>query len=181
MTTHKDDVDKIVSLFQLYEQKMYHIAYAILHDSHQAEDAVMDSFIRLLDHNYAIDDPSSNETKRLVIRIIRSSSIDLYRKNQRQREMQTLSENPVSLAPVKTTDLGFSFGNNVESMIRGLPKNYRDVIYLKYAKEYTTAETANTLGISEEAVRKRQERALRMLKQEYSKKGSCYGEQFKVI
>ena len=181
MTTRKDDVDKIVSLFQLYERKMYHIAYAILHDNHQAEDAVMDAFVRLLERNYIIDEPSSNETKRLIIQIIRSSSIDLYRKNQRQREIQTLSEDPTALTPVKTTDFEFSFNGNVEHIIRDLPKIYRDVIYLRYAKEYTIAETANTLSISEDAVRKRQERALKMLKKRYSKKGHGYEKQFKVV
>ena len=45
MTASKDDFDDIISLFRLYEQKMYHIAYAILHDSFQAEDAVMDAFV----------------------------------------------------------------------------------------------------------------------------------------
>ena len=38
MSGNKDDTDDTLSLFLLYEQKMYHIAYAILHDSHQAED-----------------------------------------------------------------------------------------------------------------------------------------------
>ena len=79
MPAHKDDVDTVVSLFQLYEQKMYHIAFAILHDCHQAEDAVMDAFVRLLERKYRIGDPASPETKSLVIQVIRSSAIDIYR------------------------------------------------------------------------------------------------------
>ena len=50
MKTGKDGISDIISVFNMYEQKMYHIAYAILHDSYQAEDAVMDAFVRLLLH-----------------------------------------------------------------------------------------------------------------------------------
>lgn len=34
MSGTDDDIDGILALFQLYEQKMYYITYAILHDSH---------------------------------------------------------------------------------------------------------------------------------------------------
>ncbi len=36
------------ALFELYEQKMYRIAYAILHDEGQAEDAVIAAFEKIL-------------------------------------------------------------------------------------------------------------------------------------
>ena len=55
----RDGVDDIVALFNLYEQKMYHIAFSILYDCYQAEDAVMDAFMRLLEKQYHIDDPAS--------------------------------------------------------------------------------------------------------------------------
>ena len=97
MANGKDGVDKIVALFRLYEKNMYHIAYAILHDSYQAEDAVMEAFVRLMERNYAIDDPSSDEAKRLVIQVIRSTAIDQYRKNQRESERQVLVEDFAAL------------------------------------------------------------------------------------
>lgn len=94
MSGNKDDTDDTLSLFLLYEQKMYHIAYAILHDSHQAEDAVMDAFVRLLEHHYRIDDPESDTAKRLIISVTRSAAIDLYRKNQRAGSKIVLTEDP---------------------------------------------------------------------------------------
>ena len=165
MPAHKDDVDTVVSLFQLYEQKMYHIAFAILHDCHQAEDTVMDAFVRLLERKYRIGDPASPETKSLVIQVIRSSAIDIYRKNQKDREKQVLAEDPAVLSPEKSGELELPFSGNIEPIIRNLPEIYRDVICLRYAKEFSVAQTAQALGIREETVRKRQERALRMLKE----------------
>ena len=177
MSSRKDTVETIVSLFQLYEQKMYHIAFAILHDSCQAEDAVMDAFVRLLDRNYPIHDPASREAKSLVIQVIRSSAIDIYRKNQKERERQFLAEDPAVLSPETTAGPELPFSESLEPMIDDLPAIYRDVIRLRYAKEYTVAETAKALDIREETVRKRQERALKMLRKSRSGNGGqTYGK-----
>ena len=42
------NIKKIEQLYTIYEQPMYRIAYAILKNEWQAEDAVSDSFEKLL-------------------------------------------------------------------------------------------------------------------------------------
>lgn len=166
MADSKDHFDDIISLFRLYEQKMYHIAYAILHDSYQAEDVVMDAFVRLLEHNYRIDDPESDTAKRLVISVTRSASIDLYRKNQRASSKMLLTEDPALLHAETHTEPQAHPESNTENIIQGLPSIYYDVMYERYVNEKSVSETAVILSISEAAVRKRQERALRILREE---------------
>ena len=166
MADSKDHFDDIISLFRLYEQKMYHIAYAILHDSYQAEDAVMDAFVRLLEHNYRIDDPESDTAKKLVISVTRSAAIDLYRKNQRASSKMLLTEDPALLHAETHTEPQAHPESNTESIIQGLPSIYYDVMYERYVNEKSVSETAVILSISEAAVRKRQERALRILREE---------------
>ena len=134
MNHRRSNEDAVISLFNLYEQKMYHIAFSILHDSYLAEDAVMNAFMRMLERQYAVDDPKSEEAKHLVIRVIRSAAIDLYRKNKSEQERLCLTEDP-----------------------------YR------YIMDCSVSETAAALGISPESVRKRQERALRKLRDKKSK------------
>lgn len=165
MADSKDHFDDIISLFRLYEQKMYHIAYAILHDSYQAEDAVMDAFVRLLEHNYRIDDPESDTAKKLVISVTRSAAIDLYRKNQRASSKMLLTEDPALLHAETHTEPQAHPESNTESIIQGLPSIYYDVMYERYVNEKSVSETAVILSISEAAVRKRQERALRILRE----------------
>lgn len=173
MGRRKDESSRMIELFSLYEKKMYHIAYAILHDAHQAEDAVMDAFVRLLEREYVIEDITSDAAKSLIISVTRSAAIDLYRKNRREREQVSLSEDPVSMSSEEERAFTTDSGSDVDSMIKGLPEKYRDVLHLRYAKELSTAEIAGRLGISEAAVRKRQERALRMLKK--NNEGGFYG------
>ena len=174
MTESREAAERLISLFRLYEQKMYHIAYAILNDSYQAEDAVMEAFVRLLEQDYAIDDPASDKTKGLIIQVVRSAAIDQYRKNQREAKWQTLAEDPVLLNPVQEDPEPFPFDAEIAPLIRELPKTYRDVLYLRYTKEYSTAEIARALKISTAAVRKRQERGLRLLKKKIAAKGDQY-------
>ena len=49
-------------------------------------------------------------------------------------------------------------------MIAHLPKQYRDVLHDRFVEERSTRETAEHLGISEANVRKRQQRALDLLR-----------------
>lgn len=44
----RNDNQKLKRLYELYEQPMYRIAYAVLHNSYLAEDAVSEAFVRLI-------------------------------------------------------------------------------------------------------------------------------------
>lgn len=158
-------MDPIVECFNRYEKKMYHIAYSILHDTHQAEDAVMDAFLKLLKRKQPIGDPESDETKRLIIQTIRSSSIDLYRKNQRRRAREISIEDTEQEPAVSDDDLINEFPREVlNDLVGELPEKYGVVIFERFYNGLSVRETALALGLSEAAVRKRQERALQMLR-----------------
>lgn len=151
-------------MFELYEQKMYYVAFSILHDKWKAEDAVMDTFEKILKHEEIIEDPYSDDTKQYVMRAVKNTAIDIYRKNVRERKHIALVEDAGSHIFHHNEDFYSGFSDTVADIIRGLPKEYREVLYERYAKEKTVRETAQTLQISESAVRKRQERALKMLR-----------------
>lgn len=81
----KQDFRKLLeSMYELYEQGMYRIAYGILNNREQAEDAVQDSFEKLLKYLPRIDRPDSPNTRQLVLKIVRNTAIDQYRRNHRQ-------------------------------------------------------------------------------------------------
>lgn len=54
-----------------------------------------------------------------------------------------------------------------------LPAIYKDALKLKYVQEFSNAEIAGMLGISETAVRKRLERARRMLEEILRRENFC--------
>ena len=176
----KDNTAQINEVFQLYKQKMYHIAFAILHDSYQAEDAVMNAFVRMLERNYKIDEPTSDKTKKLIITVTRTAAIDLYRKNLREREKQSLTDEPQE--QLRDTMIWSAYENDgdVQELLDSLPRLYREVLVERFVKDQSTLETALALGVSEATVRKRQERALRMMREKAGRKGENDGILYKA-
>ena len=76
-------------IYTLYEQKLYAAAFGILGQVQQAEDAVQDTFVKLVKYLPQITAADDEKTKRLVMRILRSTAIDQYRKNHRESERLT--------------------------------------------------------------------------------------------
>lgn len=87
-------IDAIERLFALYEQQMYRIAFAVLKDEGQAEDAVMSAFERVVRHQGVPCDPDSSHAQHLMASMARQCAIDIYRKNSRERQrfVTTLAE-----------------------------------------------------------------------------------------
>ena len=71
-------------LYDAYEYKMYGIAYSILNNEGQAEDAVQDAFLKLIPHLGDINSVASVETKRSITYIIKNISIDIYRRHRKE-------------------------------------------------------------------------------------------------
>lgn len=154
-------------LFSLYEQKMFAVAFAVLHDEGRAEDAVMDAFERLVKTGKTWLDPRSDNMKHLVIKAIQSTAIDIYRKTARERDRVMYLENetlanmgePAPAAPEEAARVA-------ESMLDDLSEGYRAVLKKRIIEDCSVSETAEALGISQPNVRKRQERALNVLRRQ---------------
>ena len=161
MLWKQNDVKKLSRLYELYENKMYHVAYAILKDEWQAEDAVQDAFIKIGEHLKQIKDIESYAAKQYIIQVIRNSAIDLYRKNQKSIEKLQSYE---SLENSSWFSSEYEETEMVNGILQKLPKVYQDVIRLRYVEQLSVKETARELGLKETVVRKRCERGLKLLK-----------------
>ena len=151
----------IESCYRLYEQKMYHVAYSILHDEGKAEDAVHDAFLNLIKKNIQFDEPESADCKRFIITVIRNASINIYNKKMRESKLLFFTEkDDHAIAAPESSDNDLS---EIEDKLDGLPKKYRKIVRYLVIDEYSTKETASLLGLTEANVRKRYERARRML------------------
>ncbi|MDF2543385.1 MAG: hypothetical protein K0S47_3103 [Herbinix sp.] len=160
------DYDKLEQLFLLYEQKMYALAYGILHQVEQAEDVVQESFIKIMKHLDKIKEPDDEKAKWYILRIVKNTAIDTYRKNRKehkqivQMEHQDLEETS-SLIDNHMDEIGED--EYLRSFIKDLPSIYLDVIKLHCFYEYSVKETADILKINASTVRKRFERAKKIL------------------
>lgn len=162
-----DEHDRLVKLYELYEQKMYVVAYSILKDQWQAEDAVSEAFIRIMKNMDKLKDEESDKTKRFIIRVIRSAAIDTYRKNQRESKFTVIPSEeeqfPDTDNPIDRVLKELGSKEQVNQILAPLPEIYREVLVYRCIHEFSVKETAAILEISESLVRKRYERAKTML------------------
>lgn len=169
MSRKRNSMNNLEMLFELYEQKMYRIAFAILRDEKQAEDAVMSSFEKIMRQTGVPDDPHSEEANRLVNMVVRQCAIDQYRLNARERSAFAYVEDVEAILSSKDQYSDDPQIRNLErhyiiALIDDLDEPYKAVIRERFLNERTVHETAEVLGISEVNVRKRQQRALAKLK-----------------
>lgn len=159
---------RLARLFELQEQRMYRIAYAILHDEGQAEDAVMAAFESIVRNAKIPNDPSSLEAARLTTVAVRNAAIDQYRKNSRERQRTcSIPESMATPDPSESPERAAIAQAGFDELLQPLSQSQQNVLRERFGRGSSVRETAQKLGISETNVRKRQQRAIaeiRMMK-----------------
>ena len=152
----------IEKCYELYEKKMYYLALKIVNDEMAAEDSVHNAFIKLIEGKVIFPDPESDECKRYIITVTKNAAIDVYRKKKRESERLYLIGEEV---PDNALNHGDWIGLDIsERYLETLPDKYQSVVKCMAIDEMSTKETSKELGISEATVRKRYERARKMLR-----------------
>lgn len=163
----EDEEDKIrfEEAYCRYRNLMYVKAYDILGDSHRAEDAVQEAFLRIAKNFHKVGDVTSTKTKNLFVLITEHVAINMV---QREDKFEGLSEESLyQLEKLVSNDVGISqLESKVIMAILELPTNYRNVLYLQSIYGYSLKETAKLLDISLDAAKQRSSRAHKALKKE---------------
>ncbi|MEG1411309.1 MAG: sigma-70 family RNA polymerase sigma factor [Terrisporobacter sp.] len=149
----QEDISKFESIYNTYKNRMHYIANDILKDNYLAEDAVHNAFLRVINNLEKIDDVNSHKTKGLIVIIVKNISIDIYRKNKKERENITFIDDLDQINgydEIYKNNLG-----NLEIAISKLPENYKQVFLLKFSHDLTDNEISEILDIKPDNVRKR--------------------------
>ena len=145
--------DGIVSA---YMKPAVGVARQILSDRTLAEDAVQESFLRIIRkrHQYIPGSPFSC----WFYTIVRNVCTDMLRKFN--REKQTIRKVAAISEPnSRRTDLP-----EISEILSVLERSDRDVLVLRIVHDLGFRDVAAALGISEEAAKKRAQRAMRRLR-----------------
>lgn len=169
LTILNTDEDKIKfeEMYIKYKQRLFKLSFCILHNKEDAEDAVHQSFLTIANNFGKIKTMSCHEMESYIVIIIRNNSINTYNKNKKNIERCTeLDEEQLPI------DIDFFEDINYENLVRtisGLSQIYKDVLLLHYVNDFSVREISKMLDISIDNVRKRLERAKRLLKSELEK------------
>ena len=164
----ESDVDRelFTQIYQQYADQMMRVAGRILTSAPRAEDAVHDAFLKIIQH---FDDLKSiPEERRIfwIITITKNAALDILRKESREAGMDEAAESKLPSSPAE--EGGF---RTLVEIIRRLPETYRRVLELRFLAEWSHAEIAQELHISEGAVKTRVSRGRQILITEMAKEG----------
>ena len=145
----EDDADKtkFEKIYNRYHDLMIYAAMQILHNQQDAEDAVHQAFLALIDNLNKVRDISSKETKTYLIVIAEHKAIDILRTRKRFIDMN-IDE---AIGGIQVEPPG---DNALASAIARLPARYREVLLLHYGNGYTASELAAILGIKSGSVQR---------------------------
>jgi RNA polymerase sigma-70 factor (ECF subfamily) len=161
-----DAIDKLV---REHARLVYRIAYAVLRQHHDAEDAAQVTFVRVLRYKSklaAVEDP-----KTWLARIAWRVAVDHSRQSGHKREIPLDdSEGPMQDVASCQMPADRAFEANrmcevLEILIAALPVKLRAPLILSAIEEMSPREIAATLKINEAAVRSRVFRARQILKE----------------
>ena len=167
---------KTERLYLSYRKPMYKEAFEIVQNRHCAEDAVSETFVRIIDNLHKIDEQDCLKTRSFLVIICRNVAKNIYNKkiylnNQPDAYDDVLPED----ISESSDSLDILVKKETLSEIAGIIKNldpiYRDVFLLKNVHGLSRAEIAAIFGISEEAVKKRLVRAKSKILKELEKRG----------
>ena len=162
------DRQTMTELYETYEQKMFGIANAILHNDWQAEDAVHEAFVRIVPYLSRCKDVNDEKTKILIVRVIKSAAIDIYRKNKRENTYILDSEEDWiedKHNPVEVYLATLSAGEMLKKIIGQLSNDDRKIIEMRCYDGMPVSDIGEILGISTDNVYKRLSRARKRVKE----------------
>lgn len=150
---------KFETIYIKYRRLMYKIAFELLGNAQDAEDAVQDAFVRICDNIEKLGDPDCPQTRNYCVIITRNLC---FNKLRRGAPLEIDERIP---AADNVEDAFFS-GAGVEALERALKKlsaNYRDILYLTVYEELSLHQAAELLGITYENAKSRVKRARKKL------------------
>jgi RNA polymerase sigma-70 factor, ECF subfamily len=144
---------------------VYRIAYSVLRNHHDAEDATQETFMRVLRYQRKL--AGIREPRTWVARIAWRVAVERRRKIPEVAldEINEVAHTASGAISAERILLGSETSALLEPLIAALPSKLRDPLTLSTLEEMTPAAIAEVLGIGEAAVRSRLFRARQALKQ----------------
>jgi RNA polymerase sigma-70 factor, ECF subfamily len=159
------DKETLAALVSQYAGTLYRVAFSVLRNASDAEDAVQEAFLRVLRHRDTLGEVRDQRV--WLIRIVWNIVLDRKRRAKTRPETDDVAE----LARVLPSE-GLSaeerasaaqYHAHVLGCVERLPVKERQVLLLSAFEELNSVEIATVLGITESSVRSRLFRARNLM------------------
>lgn len=147
--------DEFADYASAYQTGLYHLAYAILNNKADAQDAVSEALTKAFEHRNDLRDRS--KFRPWIMKIVMSVAKTMLRKRKRS----ILTEDIDLLQSESVTETKYS---DLLEMVMTLEPKFRIVVILYYYESFSTVEISEIMKIPEGTVRSRLTRAREKLR-----------------
>jgi RNA polymerase sigma-70 factor (ECF subfamily) len=153
--------EALAALVEQYASTLYRVAFSVLRNAADAEDAVQETFLRVLRHQDTLGEVRDHRV--WLIRIVWNIVLDRKRRAKTRPETEDVSELarvlPEKGLSAEERAAAAEHHGNVLRMVDRLPAKEREVLVLSAFEELSSVEIASVLGVTESSVRSRLFRA----------------------
>jgi RNA polymerase sigma-70 factor (ECF subfamily) len=161
---HANDT-ALAALVDQYATTLYRVAFSVVRNSSDAEDAVQEAFLRVLRHRDRLDEVRDHRV--WLIRIVWNIVLDRKRRAKTRPETDDVEELarvlPANGLSAEQRAAAAQHHAHVLSCVERLPAKEREVLMLSAFEELSSVEIASILGITESSVRSRLFRARNLM------------------
>jgi RNA polymerase sigma-70 factor (ECF subfamily) len=155
----------LAALVDQYAGALYRVAFSVLRNPADAEDAVQEAFLRVLRHRETLGEVRDHRV--WLIRIVWNIVLDRKRRAKTRAETDDVAELarvlPAKGLSAEQIASSAQHHAHVLDCVQQLPKNEREVLLLSAFEELSSVEIASVLGITESSVRSRLFRARNLM------------------
>lgn len=160
------DKERFALIYQDYHDKMLKIALNILKSYSLAEDAVHDSFLKIIKHFDKVLEIPCNELEPWIVTIVKHTALDSLKHEKRHTNIEDAEAFDIIDAPDWNTEYDYLI-----ELIRAMSPTYRTVLELKFVAQWSMAEIAQELDLSENVVGVRIHRGRNLLIEKLKEEG----------
>jgi RNA polymerase sigma-70 factor, ECF subfamily len=155
----------LAALVDQYAGALYRVAFSVLRNPSDAEDAVQETFLRVLRHRDTLGEVRDHRV--WLIRIVWNIVLDRKRRAKTRPETDDVAELarvlPSKGLSAEERAAAAQHHAQVLACVEQLPEKERQVLMLSAFEELTSVEIAAVLGITESSVRSRIFRARNLM------------------
>lgn len=161
MVSTPEDREKVEKIYYEYRKFMKYVALGILASEDMAEDAVAEALLRVVENIDKVKTAVCDDTKAFVYIIVRNCALNIYNKNKNSACEYVDGFDNYSVYNTDMFDKVYL--SELLRAVKNLPAIYRDALQLRVYYDMSFKEIASVMNVSEDAARKRVERARKML------------------
>lgn len=152
-----DSSQTIAQLVADYSTALYRVAFSVTRNAAEAEDAVQETFLRVLRHEARLGE--IRDYRVWLVRIVWNIVLDRKRRAKTRPESEDLAGHAHALPsgdrPADAAVISSQEQARILALIDQLPAREREALLLSAVEELTTAEIAAALGTTESSIRSR--------------------------